>query len=333
MDGCGEQPSKQATAASEVKVKVELTNGSYECFICNTSVRPQLKHALAVASDAGAKVVSDDANLVLNCPMCTGEVYHASCGGEDFRTLCSTCGQDTVEQWAPWNQLHTPCEESGTAAANDAADEPVNHVPSAQGGSTVRAKFKFLPFKDALMLARSLKLKSWSEWRQWSKSGVRKPNMPSNPNNVYKHEGWQGYGHWLGTGNVGVQKDQQFLPFKKALLQARALKLKAREGWREWCKSGARAANMPSNPDKIYTHDGWQGYGHWLGTGNVAAKDQKFLPFKKALLHARSLKLKSTAEWRAWCKSGVREANVPSHPDTTYKHDGWQGYQHWLGTA
>ena len=34
---------------------------------------------------------------------------------------------------------------------------------------------------------------------------------------MYKHDGWQGYGHWLGTGNVGVRKDQQFLPFKKAL--------------------------------------------------------------------------------------------------------------------
>ena len=35
------------------------------------------------------------------------------------------------------------------------------------------------------------------------------------------------------------------------------------------------------------------GYGHWLGTGNVAPKDKQILPFKKALLHARSLKLKS----------------------------------------
>ena len=36
---------------------------------------------------------------------------------------------------------------------------------------------------------------------------------------------------------------------------------------------------MPSNPEIIYKHDGWQGYGHWLGTGNVASKDKQFLPF------------------------------------------------------
>ena len=41
------------------------------------------------------------------------------------------------------------------------------------------------------------------------------------------------------------------------------------------------------------------GVGHWLGTGAVAPKDHQFLQFKKALLHARSLTLKSQAEWQA----------------------------------
>ena len=71
MNGSGEQPSIQTTAASEVKVKVELTNASYECFICKNGVRPQLKHALAAASGASADGVSDEASLVLNYPMCT----------------------------------------------------------------------------------------------------------------------------------------------------------------------------------------------------------------------------------------------------------------------
>ena len=85
-----------------------------------------------------------------------------------------------------------------------------------------------------------------------------------------------------------------FLPFKKAMLQARSLKLKNMKEWKVWCKSGAREANMPFNPNKSYQHDGWLGHGHWLGTGTVGVKkDQQFLPFKEALLHARSLKLKN----------------------------------------
>ena len=103
------------------------------------------------------------------------------------------------------------------------------------GTGTVGPKYrKFLPLKKALVYARSLKLKNMKYWQQWCKSGARQANMPSDPDNSYKHDGWQGYGHWLGTGNVGVKKDQQFLPFKKALLYARALKLKNTKEWVVW---------------------------------------------------------------------------------------------------
>ena len=101
-----------------------------------------------------------------------------------------------------------------------------------------------------------------------------------------------------------------FLPFKMALLYARALNLVGKKDWQAWSKSGARPANMPSNPHATYTHDGWQGYGHWLGTGNAASKDKQFLPFKKALLYARSLNLKGAKEWREW-RTGARPANIP----------------------
>ena len=191
----------------------------------------------------------------------------------------------------------------------------------------------FLPFVHALEHARSLELKNRREWEVWRKSGNRPAYMPSDPGHVYKHEGWQGYGHWLGTGNFGVKKDHQFWPFKEALLHARSLKLKGMREWRAWSKSDARPANIPSTPDRVYKHGGWQGWGHWLGTATVAKQDQKFLPFKEALLHARSLKLKGTTEWKAWRKSGVRPPYIPSNPNTAYKHDGWQGYGHWLGTG
>ena len=70
-------------------------------------------------------------------------------------------------------------------------------------------------------------------------------------------------------------------------------------------------ANIPCAPDAAYKHDGWQGYGHWLGTGNIAAK--QVLPFNQALLYARSLRLKGQKGWQAWSKSGERAVNVPTH--------------------
>ena len=57
----------------------------------------------------------------------------------------------------------------------------------------------------------------------------------------------------------------------------------------------------------------------WLGTGHLHTKE--FLPFKMALLTARSLKLESQKEWAVWCDA--RLENIPTNPDGVYKHDGW----------
>ena len=39
---------------------------------------------------------------------------------------------------------------------------------------------------------------------------------------------------------------------EEALSAARSLGLNRKEEWRAWCKSGARAANMPTRPDRNY---------------------------------------------------------------------------------
>ena len=113
----------------------------------------------------------------------------------------------------------------------------------------------------------------------------------------------------------------------------RSLGLNSQKEWEAWGKRGARPANMPSHPDTTYKHEGWQEYGHWLGTGTMASYYKEFLPFEDALAVARSLGLTSEKEWRAWCKSGARPANMPSSPHKTYKHEGWQGYGHWLNSC
>ena len=183
----------------------------------------------------------------------------------------------------------------------------------------------FLPFEEALAVAQSLGLASSKEWKAWGKEGMRPSNLPSGPEQTYKHDGWQGWGHWLGTGN---QHAKNFLPFIVALVVAQSLGLANNKEWTAWGKEGMRPANVPSRPDRTYKHDGWHGWGHWLGTGNQLAKD--FLPFKDALLVARSIRLASNREWQAWSKSGERPANVPSKPDHVYRHTGWLGWEHWL---
>jgi hypothetical protein len=120
---------------------------------------------------------------------------------------------------------------------------------------------QFLPFEEALVHVRSWKLEGKSEWEAWAKSSARSANVPSLPEKTYVHAGWQGYEHWLGTGNeLGGQK-HGFLPVTEALAYAHALKLKGLKDWQAWCKTGARPENVPSRPDKVCKHDGWQSWG------------------------------------------------------------------------
>ena len=151
----------------------------------------------------------------------------------------------------------------------------------------------FLPFTKARLHTRSLTLKDREEWPAWCVSSAPPANIPSNPHTTCRHDGWQGHGHWLGTGNL---RTKDFVPFKKALLYARSLKLKTNTEWRQWCKSGACPANILSSPGQSYKYEGWQGCGHWLGTVAVAPKDHQFLPLEKALLQARCLKIKGQVE-------------------------------------
>ena len=111
-------------------------------------------------------------------------------------------------------------------------------------------------------MVRSLGLASQQEWGAWRKEAMRPPNVHSHPRTAYTHDGWEGLGHWLATGNTHAK---QFLPFGEALAVARSLGLAGRTGWRAWCSEEMRPPSVPYNPHDVYKHGGWQGWGHWLG--------------------------------------------------------------------
>ena len=181
---------------------------------------------------------------------------------------------------------------------------------------------------------RSVCLGVWSHVLVCQRVGV-------SPAQVYKLCGWQGWGTWLGTGNQQHQIED-FFSFAEAHAHALSLGLAGCREWRVWSKTGARPARMPAQPHKVYKvtkgrpSGGWAGWGHWLGTGNTSCRDgqkRTYLPFKEALVFARSLGLKGEKAWRAWRKSGARPANVPVAPASVYRGEGWSGMSHWLGSG
>jgi hypothetical protein len=57
---------------------------------------------------------------------------------------------------------------------------------------------EFLSFKEARAFARSLNLRSETEWREYCRSGKRPSSIRSNPDKKYANDGWAGWKNWLG---------------------------------------------------------------------------------------------------------------------------------------
>ena len=84
----------------------------------------------------------------------------------------------------------------------------------------------------------------------------------------------------------------EYLPFEEAREFTKSLRLKSKEEWDKYCKSGNKPNNIPSCPHQVYKNKGWKGYGDFLGTGNIALHKMIFLSFEKAREVTRSLNLK-----------------------------------------
>lgn len=206
---------------------------------------------------------------------------------------------------------------------------------------------KYRPFKRARTLVHRLRLRNYTQWRQFCKGelremGAKPDDIPTNPNQIYKDDGWAGWGNWLGTGNVAPSK-RQYRSFDEAREFARSLRLRSQTEWIRFCKGqmsekGTKPNDIPADPNHTYKEKGWKGYGDWLGTGNIANFLREYRPFGQARAFVRSLKLRSETEWRLFCKGqmpekGTKPDDIPANPSSTYKGKGWAGMGDWLGTG
>ena len=191
---------------------------------------------------------------------------------------------------------------------------------------------KYLPFAEARALVQRLALKSEADWRGYCRSGQKSDDIPAKPYRTYADAGWAGTGDWLGTGTVASNL-REYLPFAEARAFVHGLGLKSEADWRDYCKSGRKPDDIPAKPYRTYADAGWAGMGDWLGTGRIADRLRQYQSFEDARLLARSLGLRSGAEWRDYCKSGRKPDDIPAKPYRTYADAGWAGMGDWLGTG
>lgn len=177
---------------------------------------------------------------------------------------------------------------------------------------------------------QKLRLKSVSEWKEYCKSGKKPLDIPNNPDQFYKDDGWQGFGDWLGTGTIAPHK-MSFKPFLEARKFVHSLNLKSSIEWSIFSASANRPKDIPGNPSRVYKNKGWKGFGDWLGNGTVSNQNKVFLPFQDAKKYAHNLKLSTVKEWNDYFRKNKRPSNIPRNPPQTYKNKGWVSWQDFLG--
>jgi hypothetical protein len=216
------------------------------------------------------------------------------------------------------------------------------------GSEVVASQLRqYRAFEEARKYARSLGLKSISEWRKFSKGdlpekGMRPKDIPGTPNRVYKERGWKGMGDWLGTGAVAPQL-REFRSFEEARTFIHNLSINSLSEWKKYCKGQlqnkeVRPEDIPTNPNVVYNELGWKNWGDWFGTGAVAPQLREYRPFEEARAYVRSLQLKNQEDWKKYCKGhlprkGLLPNDIPYSPDKVYQKQGWKGMGDWLGTG
>ena len=188
------------------------------------------------------------------------------------------------------------------------------------------SRFSWMRFEEAREYARSLGLKSGSEWT--AKKNEIPPNIPKAPWAVYRFDGYISMGDWLGTNNIASYLIE-YLTFLEARDFVRKLKLRSGQEWLEYCKSGKKPDNIPSSPNQTYSSSGWNGMGDWLGY--LSHLDKEFLSFEDAKKKMVELGINSMNEWRAYYKLN-KPKNLPAAPNELYKNSGWKGFGDFFGT-
>jgi hypothetical protein len=120
-------------------------------------------------------------------------------------------------------------------------------------------------FTEGRALARGLELKGQVAWKEWRKSGQRPSDIPSDPSQTYRDDGWISWPDWLGYKG---QARGNMLPFAVGRAFVRKLKLRNVKEWQAWSKSGQRPFKIPGSPHQTYLDDGWISYADWLGYGS-----------------------------------------------------------------
>ena len=154
----------------------------------------------------------------------------------------------------------------------------------------------------------------------------------------YKDE-WRGLPDFLGYERIADQL-RVYKSFKDARKVIQDKNLKNYAEWIEYRDSKKFPHDIHKHPYKYYKKE-WKRWGDWLGNYDFYTQwelnaIQSKIPFKKAHDFVLKLKLKSSNEYKRYCKNELHNKKLrpnwlTAKPERKYKNKGWVDWLHFLG--
>jgi hypothetical protein len=254
----------------------------------------------------------------------------------DFESACEYVRQQGFQGVAAWKKFTRSGQKPDNIPANPDIvykDKGWKGYPDFLGnGRTAPKEFKFLSYDGSKEYVQKLGLRNQADWRAWAKSPERPKEIPADPQGVYKKKGgWKSFPDFLGTSYIAT-KNRKYRPIEEAKEHIRPYNFKGSEEYYQWAKSGDRPADIPSNPDKVYSGEkGFINWGDYLGTGRIANQKREHRDFEPARDFVRSLNLKDRDAFNRWANSPDRPGDIPLNPYGVYENKGWISWGDWLG--
>ena len=118
-----------------------------------------------------------------------------------FRLGSRSLGLTTHSEWRTWARSEErpwDIPRAPESVYSVYKDHGWNGYPDWRGKRKT-PRGNWMSFKEAREFPGSLGLAGHKEWKAWTSSGNRPPEIPTNPDIVYKNKGWAGIRDWLGT--------------------------------------------------------------------------------------------------------------------------------------
>jgi len=182
-------------------------------------------------------------------------------------------------------------------------------------------------FDQASEWAKQQNIQTSTEWNALAAAGLPS-GISAHPERQFSAE-WQGWGLFLGTGNISnIAKSKRFGSFDDAREWARQHGIASFREWRARAAKGL-PSTIPANPQQVYK-DNWRGWGDFLGSGRVSTQKQVFLSYQQVKDWAGIAGIKSQREWKRRSRAGL-PPGVPTNPNRSYPE--FEGWPQFLGTA